>query len=120
MPLLLSLIHIMLGNIEKCEAFARQGIGISKHLDSPFVEAVGLMRLGHAAQLHPQTPWRTRRLEQSRDYYLRSIELVKPFNVMRVQVEPLWGLMPFLWLPGISDRSAAFRQPGDRNIGGLR
>ncbi len=100
MPLLLSLIHAMLGNIEKAEAFARQGIEISRQLDSPFVEAVGLMRLGHAAQLHPQTPWRTRRLEQSRDYYLRSIELVKPFNVMRVQVEPLWGLCRYYGYQG--------------------
>jgi len=108
MPLLLSLIHIMLGNIEKCEAFARQGIEISKQLDSPFVEAVGLMRLGHAAQLHPQTPWRTGRLEKSREYYLRSIDLVKPFNVMRVQVEPLWGLCRFYGYQGYLTEALRF------------
>ncbi len=100
MPLLLSLIHLMLGNIEKGEHFARQGVEFGRQLDSPFVEAVGLMRLGHAAQLKPHHPWQPKRLEQAREYYLRAIDLVKPFNVMRVQVEPLWGLCRFYGYQG--------------------
>jgi DNA-binding SARP family transcriptional activator len=92
MPLLLSLIHLMLGNVEKGEIYARRGIEIGRQLDSPFVEAVGWMRLGHACQLHPHLPWRSARLLQSKECYERSIELVRPFNVVRVQVEPLWGL----------------------------
>ena len=100
MPLLLSLIHLMLGNIEKGEHFARQGVEIGRRLDSPFVEAVGLMRLGHAAQLYPQMPWRTNRFEEARDYYQRAIELVRPFNVVRVQVEPLWGLCRYYGYQG--------------------
>lgn len=91
-PLLLSLIHLMLGNIEQGETYARRGIEIGRQIDSPFVEAVGWMRLGHACQLHPHLPWRTARLEQAKACYERSIELVRPFNVVRVQVEPLWGL----------------------------
>ena len=95
MSLLQSLIYIMLGDIQKGEYFARQGIETGKQLDSPFVEAVGLMRLGHAYQLSPQVPWRKEHTQRSREYYERSIELVKPFNVVRVQVEPLWGLCRF-------------------------
>jgi DNA-binding SARP family transcriptional activator len=100
MPLLLSLIYLMMGSIEKGELFARQGIEIGHQLDSPFVEAVGLMRLGHAYQLYPHLPWRSQRLRKAREFYEKAIELVKPFNVMRVQVEPLWGLCRFYGYQG--------------------
>lgn len=95
MPLLLSLIHLMLGHTEKGEKFARVGIETGRKLDSPFVEAVGWMRLGHANQLYPHLPWRAKRLQEAAECYQRSIELVRPFNVVRVQVEPLWGLCRF-------------------------
>ncbi|MHB8089187.1 MAG: hypothetical protein ACYDH2_13150, partial [Anaerolineaceae bacterium] len=100
MPLLLSLIYLMMGNIQKGEHFARKGIEIGHQLDSPFVEAVGLMRLGHAYQLYPHLPWRAQRLKKAREYYEKAIDLVKPFNVMRVQVEPLWGLCRFYGYQG--------------------
>jgi DNA-binding SARP family transcriptional activator len=100
MPLLLSLIYLMLGDIQKGEQFARQGIEIGKQLDSPFVEAVGLMRLGHAYQLYPHVPWRNGRLEKAKAFYERSIELVNPFNVVRVQAEPLWGLCRYYGYQG--------------------
>ncbi len=100
MPLLLSLIYLMMGNIQKGEHFARKGIEIGHQLDSPFVEAVGLMRLGHAYQLYPHLPWRTQRLKKAREFYEKAIDLVKPFNVMRVQVEPLWGLCRFYGYQG--------------------
>lgn len=106
MPLLLALIHLMLGNIEKGEFFSRKGIEIGRQLDSPFVEAVGLMRLGHAYQLYPHLPWRANRLAKAKDYYQRSIELVKPFNVVRVQVEPLWGLCRFYGYQGLIDEAS--------------
>lgn len=100
MPLLLSLIHLMLGNIDKGEHFARQGVEIGRKLDSPFVEAVGWMRLGHAAQLKPQLPWQSKRLDQAMKFYEHAIELVRPFNVVRVQVEPLWGLCRYYGYQG--------------------
>lgn len=105
MPLLLSLIHLMLGNVEKGEFFSRKGIGIGRQLDSPFVEAVGLMRLGHSYQLYPHLPWRTSRLAKAKDFYQHSIELVKPFNVVRVQVEPLWGLCRFYGYQGLIEEA---------------
>jgi len=98
--LLLALTHLMLGNVKKGEFFARQGIEVGHQLDSPFVEAVGWMRLGHAYQIYPQIPWRTSRTQKAVDYYHRAIELVRPFNVMRVQVEPLWGLCRYYGYQG--------------------
>ena len=100
MPLLLSLIYLMMGKIKKGEYFAHKGVEIGNQLDSPFVEAVGIMRLGHAYQLYPHLPWRTQRLKKAKVFYERAIELVKPFNVMRVQVEPLWGLCRFYGYQG--------------------
>ena len=113
MPLLLSLIHLMLGNVEKGEKFARQGIETGRQLDSPFVEAVGWMRLGHANQLFPQLPWQIKRLQQAPEYYQRSIDLVRPFNVVRVQVEPLWGLCRYF---GYQGDLAEAERPGDQAI----
>lgn len=92
MPLLLSLIEAMIGNPAEAEKFAQQGIQTGRQLEAPFVEAVGYMRLGHAYQIRPQTPWQEKHNQRAVALYQRSIELVRPFNVMRVQVEPLWGL----------------------------
>jgi ATP/maltotriose-dependent transcriptional regulator MalT/DNA-binding SARP family transcriptional activator len=92
MSLLLSLFYTMLGNVEKGKHFALQGIEIGRQLDSQFVEAVGWMRIGHAYQLYPQLPWRKSRMQKAQECYEKAIGLVKPFNVVRVQVEPLWGL----------------------------
>jgi len=100
MSLLLSLIHLMLGNSKQGEMFASKGVELGHQLDSPFVEAVGWMRLGHAAQIYPQVPWRSARTQKAVDFYQRSIELVRPFNVMRVHVEPLWGLSRFYGYQG--------------------
>jgi LuxR family transcriptional regulator, maltose regulon positive regulatory protein len=92
MPLLLALVYLMLGDVEQAENNARKGIEIGRQLDSQFVEAVGWMRLGHVYQLYPQTPWRRTRIQKALECYERSIQLVRPINVIRVQVEPLWGL----------------------------
>jgi LuxR family transcriptional regulator, maltose regulon positive regulatory protein len=95
MPLLLSLIYLMLGDIQESEQNARKGIEIGSQLDSHFVEAVGWMRLGHVYQLYPQAHWRKNRTQKALDCYERAINLVRPINVIRVQVEPLWGLCRF-------------------------
>lgn len=92
MSLLLALIHLMLGDYTAGEFYSREGIRTGRQLDSPFVEAVGWMRLGHAFQRDMLRPWLKDRLQQAGEYYERSIGLVKPFKVVRVQVEPLWGL----------------------------
>jgi LuxR family maltose regulon positive regulatory protein len=93
--LLLSLVHALQGDAEAAEHRAREGIATGRRLNSPFVEAVGYMRLGHAIQLRGRLPWDDLdggSAEQARECYQRAIEQVRTFKVMRTQVEPLWGL----------------------------
>lgn len=90
--LLLSLICSMLGDYAAAEKNARAGIITGQQLQSNFVEAVGYMRLGHPLQSYPIHPWESHLLEQAARCYQRAIDLVQPFKVMRVSVEPLWGL----------------------------
>ena len=47
--LLLSLISCLIGDAERARTCAQAGIRLGKELRSPFVEAVGYMRLGHAS-----------------------------------------------------------------------
>jgi len=120
--ILLSLVCIMMGDAETAGRCARQGIAIGQRIESPFVEAVGLMRLGHTCQLDHLTPWsQQERLEAIRLYY-QAIEKVRVFNVMRVQVEPLWGLCRVYGYQGDLDQAESFgwraveiaEQAGDR------
>lgn len=90
--LLLSLICLMQGDIQAGEQYARQGIAIGRQLNSIFVEAVGYMRLGHAMQMEQSAPWRAWKHQKALEYYHKAIELARVFKVMRIQVEPLWGL----------------------------
>ncbi len=90
--LLLSLICSMLGNSEEAERFAREGIAIGKRLQSEFVEALGYIRLAHALQVAHVQPWGETYRQKAIELYQRAIELMHPFKVARVGVEPLWGL----------------------------
>ena len=98
--LLLSLVCSMLGEAEEAERFALEGIAIGKRLQSEFVEAVGLIRLGHALQLAHVQPWGESYRRKAIDLYHRAIELMHPFKVARVGVEPLWGLTRVLGYGG--------------------
>lgn len=98
--LLLSLICSMLGRTEEAERYAREGIAIGKRLQSEFVEAVGLIRLGHALQVGHVQPWGTPYRRKAVNLYRRAIELMHPFKVARVGVEPLWGLTRALGYEG--------------------
>ena len=89
---LLSLVDVMLGDAAFAEACAREGIDIGRQLQSDFVEAVGMMRLGNALQVEDFQPWDESRRAEALYCYQRSIEQVRPFKVARVGVEPLWGL----------------------------
>ncbi len=90
--LLLSLICVMLGDAEAAEKHAHAGVAIGQELQSNFVEAVGAMRLGHPLQLTQIHPWREDQYQQAIECYRTAMEQVRPFKVMRVSVEPLWGL----------------------------
>ncbi|MDD5368375.1 MAG: BTAD domain-containing putative transcriptional regulator [Anaerolineaceae bacterium] len=90
--LLLSLVCVLRGDHLAAEHLARTGIAIGQGLRSDFVQSVGYMRLGHALELQASYPWMNQRTEEAVACYRKSIELVQPFKVTRVLVEPLWGL----------------------------
>ena len=87
--LLLSLFYAIIGEIEKADRYARQGIEIGKLLQSTFVQSVGYMRLGHAILLYSEHPFNEDGLEQAMKMYQESINKV---DVTRIHVEPLWGM----------------------------
>jgi LuxR family maltose regulon positive regulatory protein len=111
--LLLSLVHSLQGDAEVAERYAREGIAVGERLNSAFVKAVGHMRLGHALQLREARPWDTGQVGvgQAKDHYRRAIEQVRVFEVMRTQVEPLWGLCRACGYSG--DLPAAERYAGE-------
>jgi LuxR family transcriptional regulator, maltose regulon positive regulatory protein len=102
--LLLSLFYAIIGDIEKCEFYARRGISIGEKLQSTFVQSVGYMRLGHALQLRYHHPWNTKGFDQALDYYQQAIDKI---DVVRIHVEPLWGKCRAL---GYSERIDEARQ----------
>ncbi len=90
--MLLSLICAFQGDVKKTAYYACEGTEIGKRLQSSFVEAVGLFRLGHAHELQDLVPWSNNNREAAIACYEEGIAKVKMFKVTRVQVEPLWGL----------------------------
>lgn len=84
--LLLSLIHAFRGDPEAAFRCALEGIDIGRALGSPFVEAVGYMRLGHAYQIGRPRP------DEAEACYQKAIAMAKSLHVSRATVEPLWGL----------------------------
>lgn len=95
--LLLSLFYALKGEIHKAYHFAQRGIYIGEQLQSTFVQSVGYMRLGHALQLQSIAPWAKDGFNQAIDFYEESIEKV---NVIRIHVEPLWGMCRALGYSG--------------------
>jgi len=97
--LLLSLISAFQGRAEAAVALAREGIALGERLDSPFVSAVGHMRLGHARQLRPASysfppaaeSWKQERSEAIRCYET-AIALGDRLDVRRTRAEAMWGL----------------------------
>ncbi|WP_161793414.1 BTAD domain-containing putative transcriptional regulator [Cohnella kolymensis] len=85
--ILLSLIESMLGNPEEAKRLAQSGLMQGIHLNAPFVEACGWMRMGHAAQLLPKYDFAV-----SLQCYQTSLEMMERLNVSRGRAEPLLGL----------------------------
>lgn len=95
--LLLSLFYSIMGEIDKAEHYARQGIEIGENLQSTFVQAVGYMRLGHALLLRSQHPFNNDGFEQAMHFFQESINKI---DVTRIHVEPLWGMCRALGYTG--------------------
>jgi len=86
--LVLSLIYAWQGKPQEALARAREGIELGLRLGSPFVEAVGYMRLGHAWQTtsHPEAA------DRALTCYERAMDIGDRLAVARTKVEALWGL----------------------------
>lgn len=83
--LLLSLIHALQGNAEAAFDAAQEAIALGAQLASPFVSAVGQMRLGHALQLRGD--WRA-----ALRCYEDAIALGDQLAVKRTRAEARWGM----------------------------
>ncbi|QGP91869.1 HTH-type transcriptional regulator MalT [Neomoorella glycerini] len=85
-PLLLSLCYSMIGEGEKAVIAAEEGIRLGQKLRSPFVEAMGYVRLGHA--LLVLKGWPT---GACREAYQRALELNDNLGIIRGRTEVMMG-----------------------------
>ncbi len=94
--LILSLIHSLRGEADYAFARAQEGIALGERFGSPFVTAVGYMRLGHAHQLHPPPQAGEARGGSAREEaircYQQAIALGDRLAVRRTRAEAMWGL----------------------------
>lgn len=86
-PMILSLLYSFCGEAKKGEDAACQGLTIAQALNSPFTEAVGYMRLGHAWQIHNNA-----RIDKVIDIYEKALNLMDRIGVERGRAEALWGM----------------------------
>jgi DNA-binding SARP family transcriptional activator len=87
--LLLSLFYSVIGEADRAQHFALQGIELGDNLKSTFVQSVGYMRLGHALLLKYQNPFSDYGFNLAMDHHREAINKV---DVIRIHVEPLWGM----------------------------
>lgn len=86
--LLLSLVDSLLGRGQEAYAAAQIGARRGVDLQSPFVTAVGHLRLGHAVALLDAP----NRYETARQQYEQAIRISRELEVPRLMVEACWGL----------------------------
>lgn len=83
--LLLSLVHSMQGNADQALEAAQEGIALAADLNSPFISAVGQMRLGHAQQIRGNLP-------EAIQCYEKAVALGDQIAVPRTRAEARWGM----------------------------
>jgi ATP/maltotriose-dependent transcriptional regulator MalT/DNA-binding SARP family transcriptional activator len=86
--LLLSLVYSLMGLGEEARAYAQSGARRGIDLGSPFVTAVGHLRLGHALALLDDPD----RYDLARREYEKAIAISRELAVPRLMVEACWGL----------------------------
>ncbi len=83
--LILALVHALQGRADDALIAAQEGIAIGAQLASPFVSAVGQMRLGHAHQILGE-------LKSAIQSYENAISIGDQLAIRRVRAEAMWGL----------------------------
>lgn len=86
--LLLSLVYALQGMGREAHEFAQIGARRGVDLQSPFMIAVGHLRLGHALALLDDPD----RYELAREQYEKAVAISQDINVPRLSVEASWGL----------------------------
>ena len=100
--LLLSMFYSLKGEPNLARAYAEKGLRVSKQLQASYVEALAKVRLGHSLQLDLQQGSDNQGIQQIRELYDYAIENV---DVLRIHVEPLWGLCRLLGYAGYLDEA---------------
>ena len=85
--LILSLVNSFMGNSFSAMNYAQGGIYLGEELNSPFIKAVAYMRLGHAYQIKGED-----KIENARNAYNKSLDIIDEFNIPRGKAEPLMGI----------------------------
>ncbi|RLQ97259.1 BTAD domain-containing putative transcriptional regulator [Falsibacillus albus] len=85
--LLISLIEVFMGNGENAKKLAQKGIEQGIRYQTPFIEACGWIRMGHAVQ-------QLERYESSlaEQCYMTALSIMETINVSRGKAEPYMGL----------------------------
>lgn len=86
--LLLSLVYSLQGRGQEARTFAEIGARRGVDLQSPFITAVGHLRLGHAMSLLAEP----NRYAFARQQYEQAIAISRELSVPRLMVEAGWGL----------------------------
>ncbi len=108
--LILALIYALQGRGEPAVAAAEEALALARQFNSPFVSAVGQMRLGHAFQIRGD-------IAAARRCYEEAIALGDRVAVRRTHAEARWGLTRACGLSG--DLDAARKQAAEGvEIGG--
>ena len=91
--LLLSLVEALMGDSARAFALAQEGIALGERMQSPFITAVGYMRLGHALQLGGGGPYPgDATAGDATARYRQAIALGDRLAVRRTRAEAMWGL----------------------------
>lgn len=85
--ILLSLINAFMGEAEASKEFAEAGLNLGLDIQSPFVEACGWMRMGHAVQMLDRYDHKL-----ARKCYVTALDIMETINVSRGKAEPHMGL----------------------------
>jgi len=105
--ILLSIISSFMGKSDESKRYAEQGIHQGIQVQSPFVEACGWMRIGHAVQL-------INRYEPhlAEKCYQTSLEMMEKMNVSRGKAEPYMGLSVLYGVQGEYEKAMAAGEKG--------
>lgn len=100
--LLLSLFYSLKGEPDLARQFAEKGLQVSRQLQASYVESVAKIRLGHALQLDLRQGLDNQGIQHIRELYEYAIQNV---DIVRIHVEPLWGLCRLLGYAGHLDEA---------------